>query len=84
MEIGRSSSLEQSLTILSDRVNEDKTTPIIVTFKGKKYDLTSFVYKHPGGAKYILGSNGMDIESLMREFEHSKNAYLKLELLRIN
>jgi predicted heme/steroid binding protein len=62
---------------------EETKSQIIVTFKGQKYDLTSFAYKHPGGAKYIIGSNGKDIESYMKQFEHSENAYLKLERYKI-
>ncbi|AGF85059.1 B5-like protein [Moumouvirus goulette] len=61
------------------------TTPdrIIVTFKGSTYDITDFIKRHPGGKQILIDNNGKDIENLMLEYEHSKNAYLILEKYKI-
>lgn len=56
---------------------------IIVTFKGSKYDITNFIKRHPGGKQILIDNNGKDIENLMLEYEHSKNAYLILEKYKI-
>lgn len=52
---------------------------IIVTYKGKKYNLTEFALSHPGGKDVLLDNNGKDIEDQMNEVGHSKSAYRMLE-----
>jgi len=52
---------------------------VIVTYKGNKYDITSFVPLHPGGENILIENNGNDIENLMDEIGHSKNAYRMLD-----
>ncbi|AQN68565.1 cytochrome b5-like protein [Saudi moumouvirus] len=67
-------------------INDSPPKPpdkIIVTFKGSKYDITEFIKRHPGGKQILIDNNGNDIENLMLEYEHSKNAYLLLEKYKI-
>lgn len=63
--------------ILSRQLSMGQT--VIVSFRGKKYDITNFVRLHPGGKKVLLQNNGRDIEQLMLNNDHSKEAYKILE-----
>ena len=56
---------------------------VIVSFRGENYDVTNFVRLHPGGKKVLLQNNGKDIEQLMLNNDHSKEAYRILEKYRI-
>jgi cytochrome b involved in lipid metabolism len=58
--------------------------PVIVDFQGQKYDITSFLKKHPGGAEILRENNGKDIETLMMDNDHSNKAYQILEKYKIN
>lgn len=51
----------------------------IVTFKGKRYNITSFIKKHPGGEEALKDLHEKDIEQLMLDNEHSVKAYQILE-----
>uniref|UniRef100_A0A6G6ACU0 Cytochrome b5-like protein n=1 Tax=Borely moumouvirus TaxID=2712067 RepID=A0A6G6ACU0_9VIRU len=77
---------ETNMTENKPIVNDPPLGPpdkIIVTFKGSKYDITNFIKRHPGGKQILIDNNGKDIENLMLEYEHSKNAYLILEKYKI-
>ncbi|KAI3421788.1 hypothetical protein GPALN_012331 [Globodera pallida] len=38
---------------------------IVVTYKGKSYDVTEFKNKHPGGPKVLEAANGKDVEEYL-------------------
>lgn len=57
---------------------------IIVTYQGKRYDVTEFVLSHPGGKDVLLENNGKDVEETMREIGHSEGAYKMLEKFLIS
>ena len=65
-------------TLINPDTKTDKNK-IIVQFKGSQYDITNFAKKHPGGKNILIENNGNDIEKLMIENDHSKNAYKLLE-----
>ncbi|KAG0224961.1 fatty acid alpha-hydroxylase [Actinomortierella wolfii] len=53
-----------------------------VTYKGKVYDVTSFMEDHPGGEEYILDHAGHDITKVMADeltHSHSDGAYEMLD-----
>ena len=53
-----------------------------VSFKGKAYDVTSFVADHPGGDDLILNNAGTDVGNIMKDkdsHDHSESAYEMLE-----
>ena len=53
-----------------------------VAFKGKVYDVTTFVADHPGGDDLILNNAGTDVEHIMKDkdfHDHSDSAYEMLE-----
>lgn len=37
-------------------------SPLLISYKSKRYDLTRFQYKHPGGLNTLKGLNDKDIE----------------------
>jgi len=76
---------QKNSTVTVTEKNEIKndTNKTIVLFKGSRYDITDFLKKHPGGKKILIDNNGKDIEKLMLENEHSKNAYKMLEKYKI-
>ena len=43
---------------------------LITTYKGKKYDLTDFVNKHPGG-NIIMKAHNNNLEEIWEEYGHS-------------
>lgn len=71
---------QRSLAEKKSAIVKKKDEPqVIVEFQGRKYDITSFLKKHPGGAAILREMNGKDIESAMLENEHSNKAYQILE-----
>jgi len=63
---------------------EPKKDRTIVTYKGSQYDVTDFIIHHPGGKRAIMNNNGKDVEQLMLDNQHSKNAYDILAKYKIN
>lgn len=64
----------------------NSTSSCWVSRNGKVYDVTSFLYDHPGGHELILKQAGKNIEGVMEnknEHEHSESAYDMLEELVI-
>lgn len=59
------------------------SSPILITFNGKIYNISNFIPKHPGGEKVLLNIAGAEIntylsgqkELLGLRHEHSKAAY---------
>nr|KAI8762469.1 cytochrome b5-like isoform X2 [Biomphalaria glabrata] len=67
---------------LPDTNGQHRPVKIRVTRKGKLYDLTEFVDRHPGGREILEQHNGLDIEAAMQNSSvhaHSKAAYSMLE-----
>ncbi|KAK0062614.1 fatty acid 2-hydroxylase [Biomphalaria pfeifferi] len=67
---------------LPDTNGQHRPVKIRVTRKGKLYDLTEFVDRHPGGREILERHNGLDIEAAMQNSSvhaHSKAAYTMLE-----
>jgi len=62
---------------------EANVEKIIVTFQGKKYDITNFAKRHPGGKTILVENNGNDIEEMMAEIGHSDNSYTILKKYEI-
>ncbi|PAV82357.1 hypothetical protein WR25_05234 [Diploscapter pachys] len=44
----------------------DKAMPILLQYKGKRYDVTEFAKKHPGGEKVLRALAGEDVEEFMK------------------
>jgi cytochrome b involved in lipid metabolism len=44
-----------------------------VAIRGKVYDLTNFVHKHPGGADFLLASIGRDATAMYESIHDEKN-----------
>lgn len=78
-----SSKLVDPINQVNQANQNNQTDKIIVSFRGDKYDITDFLRKHPGGKNVLIKNNGKDIEELMAEYEHSKNAYLILSKYKI-
>lgn len=53
---------------IDDETTDDQniTPPLIVTYKGQKYDATDFAARHPGGP-VIWRAQGRDLEKVWRE-----------------
>ena len=47
---------------------------LIVKFKNESYDLTKFLFKHPGGLGSLANNNDKNIEKVFYESDHSKAA----------
>lgn len=47
---------------------------LIVKFKNESYDLTNFLFKHPGGVGTLAHNNDKNIEKVFYESDHSKAA----------
>ncbi|PAV87613.1 hypothetical protein WR25_06816 [Diploscapter pachys] len=68
-------------------VPNDKAMPILLQYRGKRYDATEFAKKHPGGEKVLRALAGEDVEKFMRgqqqilglKHEHSETAFKMLE-----
>lgn len=52
----------------SNKNKKNDKNRIITTFKGKKYDLTEFVSKHPGGS-IIKKAKGKDLEKVWKKYD---------------
>jgi cytochrome b involved in lipid metabolism len=53
---------------------------LIVNYKNSAYDLTEFIFKHPGGVNSLRGRNRKNIDASFHSVEHSKAAeYLMRE-----
>lgn len=59
------------------------TQPLIVTYKGRRYDITNFIPNHPGGDAILRKHIGTDITEVMTKSSHGFKAYVKLEKFRI-
>lgn len=44
---------------------------LIVKFKDGSYDLTNFIFKHPGGVSTLAYNNDKNIEKVFYETDHS-------------
>lgn len=62
------------------KVVEEK---LIVAYKSELYDLTEFIFKHPGGVNSIFNKNQKDIEKSFHETDHSKAAEYLLNEYKI-
>jgi cytochrome b involved in lipid metabolism len=58
------------------KVVEEK---LIVAYKSELYDITEFIYKHPGGVNTLFNKNQKDIEKSFRDADHSKAAEYLLQ-----
>lgn len=47
---------------------------LIVEFKNSSYDLTSFIFKHPGGVTTLSKNSDRNIEKAFYATDHSKAA----------
>lgn len=56
---------------------------LIVAYKSELYDLTEFIYKHPGGVNTLFNKNQKDIEKSFHDAEHSKAAEYLLHEYKI-
>lgn len=66
----------------SNKNKKNDKNRIITTFKGKKYDLTEFVSKHPGGS-IIKKANGKDLEKVWKKYNvkwHLKDKHVLAHL----
>ncbi|KAF9167535.1 fatty acid alpha-hydroxylase [Actinomortierella ambigua] len=77
------SSKKQHRTVTADEVAQHKTASSCwVVYKGKVYDVTSFLEDHPGGEEYILDHAAQDITDVMADelsHSHSDGAYEMLD-----
>ncbi len=64
------------------KVIEEK---LVVAYKDELYDLTEFIYKHPGGVNTLSGKNQRNIEKSFHnaEHQHSKAAEYLLQEYKI-
>lgn len=67
-----------------DEEKENEEEKIIVSFGDNRYDISSFIFKHPGGEDLLIDNNGKNIEELMLENNHSDRAYKLLEKYKID
>lgn len=56
---------------------------LIVAYKSDLYDLTEFIYKHPGGVNTLFNKNQKNIEKNFKDAEHSKAAEYLLQEYKI-
>lgn len=54
---------------------------IWVTYKNGVYDITDFIYNHPGGKDILIGVAGQDIGDAWNLFQNHKQSSLALKLL---
>lgn len=54
---------------------------IWVTYKNGVYDITDFIYNHPGGKEHLMGAAGQDIGEAWNLFQNHKQSSLALKLL---
>ncbi|KDO34900.1 hypothetical protein SPRG_00959 [Saprolegnia parasitica CBS 223.65] len=54
-----------------------------VAVEGHVYDVTDFLYEHPGGHRVIADVLGTDATSVWLEFEHSVGAQRAMDALRV-
>ena len=52
--------------------------PFIVYYKEKKYDISNFINKHPGGSKVLLEYQNKDITTAFDHVGHSPDAMFLL------
>lgn len=55
-----------------------ESSPLVITYKSKLYDLTKFQHKHPGGINTLKGLNNTDIKQRFERAPPHSDAALYL------
>ncbi|HZU11899.1 MAG TPA: cytochrome P450 [Chloroflexota bacterium] len=64
-------------------LRHDKSGDFWIVFRGGVYDVSEWMYRHPGGAEILIGAWGQDVTELFESIGHTAEAQLLTHSFRI-
>jgi cytochrome b involved in lipid metabolism len=63
---------------------DEKNNQFIVTYENEAFDISSFIFLHPGGINTLLGKKNKNIDVSFKNAQHSEAAKYLLQEYSIN